>query len=309
MQEVQTVSRPAATSRTAVEREARQQASITYRVVLPATEPKTVEPDVENYDATYWYHPSIHNWGNIGWRGRFHATFAPLATWVIDQTSYSGIDVRRAVLSNTTLFPPGASVLDLACGTGFSTSRGAVGIDTSPEMIDIARLRRGDALFRQGNAETYGETNGFEVVSCMFATHEMPVAGRRRVLRNAMRVARKSVVVVDIDPDFQETLRAKPGQGKPFLAGEPCTHATPRSNHARTPIFSRVMASPSDFCSPLSRLFFLFFLPADVLEYLKQMDNDVTSCVPVRIAAQGWKVTRFQLLPKHVVVWHLERAS
>ena len=69
------------------------------------------------------------------------------------------------------------------------------------------------------------------------------------------------------------------------------------------------MASPSDFCSPLSRLFFLFFLPADVLEYLKQMDNDVTSCVPVRIAAQGWKVTRFQLLPKHVVVWHLERAS
>ena len=149
MQEVQTVSRPAATSRTAVEREARQQASITYRVVLPATEPKTVEPDVENYDATYWYHPSIHNWGNIGWRGRFHATFAPLATWVIDQTSYSGIDVRRAVLSNTTLFPPGASVLDLACGTGFSTSRGAVGIDTSPEMIDIARLRRGDALFRQ----------------------------------------------------------------------------------------------------------------------------------------------------------------
>ena len=96
MQEVQTVSRPAATSRTAVEREARQQASITYRVVLPATEPKTVEPDVENYDATYWYHPSIHNWGNIGWRGRFHATFAPLATWVIDQTSYSGIDVRRA---------------------------------------------------------------------------------------------------------------------------------------------------------------------------------------------------------------------
>ena len=103
-----------------------------------------------------------------------------------------------------------------------------------------------------------------------FATHEMPATGRRRVLRNAMRVARSSVVVVDIDPDFTETLLAKPMQGAPFLAGEPY-----------------------------------------VLDYLARFDGDVASCAPVRMAAAGagWRVTRAQLLPKHVVVWKLERTG
>ena len=72
----------------------------------------------------------------------------------------------------------------------------------------------------------------------------------------------------DIDPDFRETLLAKPMQGASFLSGEPY-----------------------------------------VLDYLKSMDDDVASCVPVRVCApgRGWKLTRTTLLPKHVVVWHLER--
>lgn len=98
--------------------------------------------------------------------------------------------------------------------------------------------------------------------------HEMPLAGRRRVLRNAMRVARKSVVVVDIDPDFEQTLRAKPMEGATFLSGEPY-----------------------------------------VLDYLQRMDGDVASVAPVRITAPGtnWRMKRMRLLPKHVVVWQIER--
>jgi len=219
-------------------------------------------------DAAYWFHPSIHNWGNIGWRGRFHAFFAPLATYIIDQTSYSGLDVRKLLHDNTTFFPQGASVLDLCCGTGFSTAKGAIGVDTSNCMIDVARARRPDALFRLGNAESYGESRSFDVVSCMFGTHEMPSVGRRRVLRNAMRVAKRAVLFVDIDPDFEATLRAKPMQGAGFLSGEPY-----------------------------------------VLDYLSSFDDDVASCVPVRIAAPGigWRVTRHAILQKHVVAWHLER--
>ena len=36
-----------------------------------------------------------------------------------------------------------------------------------------------------------------------------------------MRIARKSVIVVDIHPDFERTLAAKPLQGQSFLSGEP----------------------------------------------------------------------------------------
>lgn len=68
---------------------------------------------------------------------------------------------------------------------------------------------------------TLAHLNHFPACACQFATHEMPSDGRRRVLRNAMRVAKKAVIVVDIHPDFRETLRAKPLKGASFLSGEP----------------------------------------------------------------------------------------
>ncbi len=47
----------------------------------------------------------------------------------------------------------------------------------------------------------------------MYAMHEMPQAARRRVLRNAMRLARDSVLIVDIWPGFEPTPM--------MLSGEP----------------------------------------------------------------------------------------
>lgn len=166
----------------------------------------------------YWYDPRMHTFGNVGLGGRLHALFAPLFTYLIDRLSYGGLDVRRAVLDS---LPSNATVLDFCCGTGFSTAAGATGVDTSDEMLAMARLIRPDATFVKGNAETYGETNSVDIVTVMFATHEMPVSGRRRVLRNAARVARNSVVVMDIDPNFERTLASKPQAGASFLAGEP----------------------------------------------------------------------------------------
>ena len=32
------------------------------------------------------------------------------------------------------------TVLDLCCGTGFSTAPGAVGVDATEEMVDVARF-------------------------------------------------------------------------------------------------------------------------------------------------------------------------
>jgi ubiquinone/menaquinone biosynthesis C-methylase UbiE len=56
--------------------------------------------------------------------------------------------------------------------------------------------------FVKGNAETWGQSKSFDIVTCMFATHEMPKAARLRVLENAKRIARKRVIFVDLDPDY-----------------------------------------------------------------------------------------------------------
>ena len=49
----------------------------------------------------------------------------------------------------------------------------------------------------------------------MFGFHEMPADARRRVLRNALRIARKKVLIVDIWPGFQPT--AMMLSGEPFV--------------------------------------------------------------------------------------------
>jgi hypothetical protein len=46
----------------------------------------------------------------------------------------------------------------------------------------------------------------------------MPADGRRRVLRNAMRVARKSVFIVDIHPNFERTLAVRSASSQAPLA-------------------------------------------------------------------------------------------
>lgn len=204
---------------TAVSRPAEADRLSTPRTASPKrVQPKPAPPAEEEEPPPYWYDPRIHVFGNIGIKGRIHALMAPLATAMIDHTSYSGLDVRRKLLG---LLPTDATVLDLCCGTGFSTAPGAHGVDTSNEMLEVARWRRPDATFSFGNAESFGDEQSYDIVTCMFATHEMPEYGRRRVLRNAMRVCRKAVWIADIDPDFTETLRRKPAQGASFLAGEP----------------------------------------------------------------------------------------
>jgi ubiquinone/menaquinone biosynthesis C-methylase UbiE len=79
----------------------------------------------------------------------------------------------------------------------------------------MAKLRSvgNSQKFVQGNAETWGEANSFDVVTCFFGTHEMPREARSRVLRNALRIARKKVIFVDIDPTYEPS--------EAMLAGEP----------------------------------------------------------------------------------------
>jgi len=157
----------------------------------------------------YWRDPRIHNLGNVGLGGWVHALFAPIATSAIDTLAYKGVDIRAKLLSNI----PDDSVVDLCCGTGTSTTANGIGIDTSGEMLTMAGIRYRHKHFEYGNAETWGETDGAAVATVMFALHEMPREGRRAVLRNALRVASRHVLVVDIAPHYEPSVS--------MLTGEP----------------------------------------------------------------------------------------
>ena len=179
----------------------------------------------------YYHNPNIHNFGNIGLGGYIHARLAPFATRTIDNLCYDGRNIRQEIYQsfyyqdeynqynqyneyneynqyneyneyNET--NKGVRVLDLCCGTGISTPPGGVGIDTSNEMLGVAREIhcQEKTRFYSGNAETYRPDFPVEHVSCMFAFHEMPLYAQRNVIENAISIAEQSVVIVDIAPTY-----------------------------------------------------------------------------------------------------------
>ena len=164
----------------------------------------------------YKYHPNIHIFGNHGLPGAFHAQIAPIATKLIDITAYDGKNVRKNI--HDTYFSE-YSVLDLCCGTGFSTPNNirSVGVDISKQMIEHANhiwcSNKHKKSFVVGDAETYREEEMFDIVQIFFAFHEIPYHGREKILRNAYNNARKCIIIMDICPDYNPS--------ESMLLGEP----------------------------------------------------------------------------------------
>tara|TARA_A100001011_G_scaffold399597_1_gene509014 strand:- start:1032 stop:1631 length:600 start_codon:yes stop_codon:yes gene_type:complete len=157
----------------------------------------------------YYYNPNIHNLGNIGIGGKVHATIAPIARRVIDLISYKGVNIRQEIMSEYSE----TSVLDLCCGIGESTVEFGTGIDTSPEMIHVAKFINKNSDFHIGNAETYKPKLSYDIVTCMFAFHEMPLEAQYKVIDNAIKIAKKEVIIVDIASIYQPK--------EVMLSGEP----------------------------------------------------------------------------------------
>jgi ubiquinone/menaquinone biosynthesis C-methylase UbiE len=165
----------------------------------------------------YYNNPNIHNFGNVGLGGKFHAYLAPYATKLIDKVRYNNIDLRQELLKtydkyyyNT--YNRKAKIVDLCCGVGMSTHNSALGIDTSPEMINRAKKLHKNR-FIIGNAEYYGATNEFDVSTIIFALHEMPSYGYKNVIKNAKYISRNEILVMDISPNYTPS--------KIMLSGEP----------------------------------------------------------------------------------------
>ena len=157
----------------------------------------------------YYYNGCIHNMGNTGPMGLLHASLAPTFTKIIDKKAYNGRNIRKEIYDNIET----KSVLDLCCGVGFSTKPGMTGIDTSSEMLKFANIYNPGRQYLFGNAEDVGEDNQYDVVTCMFAFHEMPNIAHNKIIENAIRISKKQVIIVDISTNYKPS--------KLMLAGEP----------------------------------------------------------------------------------------
>ena len=82
----------------------------------------------------YYYDNRIHSLGNIGIGGKIHSELSPFSTKVINYLRYNNVDIRKEILSDYSKY----DILDLCCGTGMSTMEKCTGIDTSPEMLNVA---------------------------------------------------------------------------------------------------------------------------------------------------------------------------
>ena len=193
---------------------------------------------------SYPYNPKIHNLGNVGFKGAIHAEMSPIFTKLIDIKAYNNRNIRQEILdklennypikSSKVRYvkgpegpegPEGAGgpevpknkILDLCCGIGISTAQ--YGIDTSPEMINKAKRHFPNKKFAVENAENFWRSNHFEffknldIITCMFAFHEMPEYAHEKIIDNSLRLASKKVLIMDISPEYKSS--------KLMLDGEP----------------------------------------------------------------------------------------
>ena len=165
----------------------------------------------------YYYDRRIHNFGNIGLGGHIHSLLAPYATKLIDDKCYNSVNIRQSILSNYNQnfynkherLP---KLIDLCCGTGSSTATNQLGIDSSEEMLRQAR-KISNRQFIKGNAENYGQPQEFDTATLMFAFHEMPNYAHHKIIKNAKKITKHDILIVDISPNYSPS--------KLMLSGEP----------------------------------------------------------------------------------------
>jgi len=159
----------------------------------------------------YYFDRRIHNLGMVGFPGKIHAETAVLSTKIIDILRYDGIDIRKKIIEH--YYKNNDTIIDFACGVGLSTAPNSVGIDTSKEMLNVAnKINNQNKKFIKANIETYFEKK-YDIVTCMFAFHEMPLEAQINIRDNMIFNANKKIVIVDIASNYSPK--------KIMLNGEP----------------------------------------------------------------------------------------
>ena len=198
-----------------------------------AAAPLLAQSTAAEVDTPGYYVARFHAYeqGNLCWQAAAEAEQATDAmaqrVWPDENLSPDQAQTRLRDAIHAAVEPllsgPLHQVLDLGCSVGVSTQalaawlrqradrQGAapprvLGLDLSPEMLAVARVRdRNGAVteWRHGAAEHTGLPNGsVDLISVQFVCHELPQAATRDVLAEAFRVLRPggALVMVDQDP-------------------------------------------------------------------------------------------------------------
>ena len=111
----------------------------------------------------------------------------------------------------TDLIPEGSSVLDIGCGTGLLSSAlkeqkncRVVGLDLSLRMLEFARThnRYPDVTFIHGDAtdmRRFADCS-FDYAALLMLMHELPRPQQILVLKDALRVAGRAVIIDSVSP-------------------------------------------------------------------------------------------------------------
>lgn len=117
-------------------------------------------------------------------------------------------DARQVAVD---LVAEGSSVLDIACGTGLLCSMlrenkncRVVGIDLSLRMLEFARKSSPyhDIAFRHEDATDLRafDAGCFDYATILMLMHELPRPHQLAVLKEALRVARRAIIIDSLSP-------------------------------------------------------------------------------------------------------------
>jgi len=201
----------------------------------------------ERADAPAYYDAPFHAYdaGNLCWDAAFEQEVASKAVGARNYPAFGAegeTAFRKAfddALSDAgARVPDGATVVDLGCGTGYSTRRLAerfpraselVGVDLSPYFVAVAReLPRLDTArwvnacvddprvryVCEDAAATGLETDSADVCVLSLVVHELPPAATAEIVREASRLLRPGgqlwVTEMDFETEGYRKLRASP---------------------------------------------------------------------------------------------------
>lgn len=137
----------------------------------------------------------------VAYLHRFFARWSPVYDLFAAPVAFAYRATVRAAAA-----APGRSLLDLCTGTGEIAGRAAragaavTAIDLTPGMLERARRKVGHLGVRLDLADARAlpfASASFDTAVLSFALHDMPRPVRLQVLKEAVRVAREKVVVLD----------------------------------------------------------------------------------------------------------------
>jgi len=142
---------------------------------------------------------------------------------MIDNKCYNSVNIRQLILSKYNQefykkYEKLPKLIDLCCGTGTSTATNQLGIDSSLPLITQAKKIHNNkqaikTQFIIANAENYGQEDEFDTATLMFAFHEMPNYAHHKIIKNAKKITKHDIIIVDISPNYSPS--------KLMLSGEP----------------------------------------------------------------------------------------